>query len=247
VRDQRSNERVERGLPVGTTYSGEILEHGRLVKWQRLARFRKVVTLVRRYTEDQGFSAILDLGAADGIAVPFLLTVSETVIGLNDNAAYCRQFRSLRPRQSVLAGDGCSLPFQTASLPAVVSLEMLYILPGREARRTCLAEIHRILKPGGLFICSIPIEVGVPAALKHIGRRCAGIRAERLSPGHMLKLLFYRCVDLSPYDRGGEDRLGFNAYQFAKDMADRFVILRRIRLPLWYPLCTTLMLVGKAR
>jgi hypothetical protein len=131
-------------------------------------------------------------------------------------------------------------------MAAVVSLETLYVLPGPAARRECLDEIRRVLKPDGVFVCSVAVEVGLPAPIKYIGRRCTGIKAKRISFGIMLRHWFYHFGDLSKYDHGG-DHLGFNAYQFAGDVEERFKILRRIWLPLYYPLCTTLMLVCRRR
>ncbi len=230
------------------SYTDGILQGGgsRLLRWQRFARFRRTARELAAVSQGRGLHTILDLGAADGIAMPFLRPLAQRVIGLNAGQEYSLQFRKAYPDDDTLTADGCAIPLRDECIDAVVSLETLYVVPGPAARRKCLAEIHRVLEPDGVFVCSVAIEVGLPAVIKYIGRRCAGIKARRITFGKMLRHWLYHFCDLSKYDHGG-DHLGFNAYQFSRDVADRFEVLRRIRLPLCYPFCTTLMLVCRRR
>ncbi|MCP4593617.1 MAG: class I SAM-dependent methyltransferase [bacterium] len=142
--------------------------------------------------------------------------------------------------------SGRALPFADGCFDAVVSLETLYIIAGPAARRECLDQVGRVLRPAGVFVCSVPIEVCLPAVVRYAGRRCARIQAPRITFGKMLRHAFYRFCDLSPFDQG-MDHLGFNVHQLAGDIASRFEILRQIVLPLPYPLCPTMMLVCRRR
>jgi ubiquinone/menaquinone biosynthesis C-methylase UbiE len=45
-----------------------------------------------------------------------------------------------------------SLPFPEATFDAVLSTAMLHHLPGQEARRQCIHEIRRVLRPGGRLL-----------------------------------------------------------------------------------------------
>jgi hypothetical protein len=63
----------------------------------------------------------------------------------------------------------------------------------------------------------------------------------RMALRHWLHPFF----DVAAIDRG--DQVGFHAYHFADDMAALFGGVRRRRIPLPYPLCTTLMLIGTRR
>jgi len=186
---------------------------------------------------------LVDLGAGDGIGLPFWRPVARRIINLNYSDRHARQCKTQHPDEVVLTCSGESLPLDDGSVDALVSLEVLHFLPNRSARQRCLAEVCRVLKPDGIFVCSTAIEVGLPAVVKYFGRRYANATLRGMTFGLMLKHCFYRFFDISQYDVG--DQVGFNAYQFADDVAERFEILRRINIPLFYPLCTNLMLVCK--
>jgi len=56
-------------------------------------------------------------------------------------------------RHQVIRGSGTALPFPTASVDAVISLDVLQHLPLDGGDRAALSEMHRVLKPGGhLFV-----------------------------------------------------------------------------------------------
>ena len=187
---------------------------------------------------------LLDLGAGDGIAMPFLQPVADRVIGLNYGHGRSKEFHGTYPDESILTADGRDLPLRDASIDVVVSLETIYILPTLEDQQRCLGEIRRVLKQNGLFVCSVPIEIGLPAVIKYTGRRCARINT-RIGFRDMLKHWLHPLFDLTSSPCG--DHPGFNAYHFARRLGDCFRTLRKIRLPLWYPFCTTLLLVCRPR
>jgi SAM-dependent methyltransferase len=51
--------------------------------------------------------------------------------------------------------DATALPFATASLDAVVFYDVLEHIPDAEG---CLAEVARVLRPGGLLAATVPVE-----------------------------------------------------------------------------------------
>lgn len=93
-------------------------------------------------------------------------------------------------RKSVdLFGDGRRLPFQSASVDTVLATEVLEHVPDPER---CLAEFHRVLRPGGRLLLTVPFQEPLhflpqdygrftPGGLEHLLGR-AGFRIERLEP-----------------------------------------------------------------
>ncbi len=60
---------------------------------------------------------------------------------------------STHRRLNFLIGDGLALPFGDASFDRVICSEVLEHVPDY---RAVLGEVHRVLKPGGLFAVSVP-------------------------------------------------------------------------------------------
>lgn len=50
-------------------------------------------------------------------------------------------------------GDIYQLPYEDNSLDAIITQRVLINLPSSEHQQTAIAEIHRVLKPGGRYIC----------------------------------------------------------------------------------------------
>lgn len=81
---------------------------------------------------------------------------------------------------NLAAGSGERLPFSDASFDAVTMFDVLEHVPDTDA---ALAEVRRVLKPGGLFHLFLPLE-GQPwtiYALMH----WAGWQAKRIHCGHI--------------------------------------------------------------
>jgi SAM-dependent methyltransferase len=78
--------------------------------------------------------------------------------GLDYEMPHLRRARERYPNYPVLQGDAYNLPFRSGAFDRVVSIyvfEHLHRLP------ECLAEVKRILKPGGELLVGLPAEGGL--------------------------------------------------------------------------------------
>jgi len=90
-------------------------------------------------------SRVLDVGCGEGVLVEELRGTGLDVTGIDLN------YRS----DHVIQGDLLALPFADASFDAIVLLDVFEHLAFADQPRA-LAEIRRVLKPGGRFVASIP-------------------------------------------------------------------------------------------
>lgn len=219
-----------------TTYSERILKGGRLVVWQRFARFRAAAVAIRRHAGSVPAGDLLDIGAADGIGLPFLKSVAERVLSVNYYEEHTRELELAHPGEPVLTADARALPLPDGTFDVCTSFEALNCVPCRRDRIQCLSEIHRILKPGGLFVCSLPIEVGYPALIKFTARACTGKHTRGLNLSMALRHCFYRFNDIDQFDLGCHT--GFNVYRFVDDLRDKFDVLgtNEIPIPVLFPM-----------
>jgi SAM-dependent methyltransferase len=95
---------------------------------------------------------LLDLGSGDGLFAERTFD-RPLAVGLDRNVAELAIARSRGAYRALVAGDGSRLPFRTNAFATVISnsvLEHLADLPGT------LAEVRRVLRPGGRFWFSVP-------------------------------------------------------------------------------------------
>ena len=74
--------------------------------------------------------------------------------------------RRLKDRAQVVQGSICDMPFPDHSMDACISLEVLEHVPDD---RQGLKELHRVLKPGGLLMMSVPYAYYWPAYKELMG------------------------------------------------------------------------------
>lgn len=99
-------------------------------------------------------SRILDLGCAFGHGTARLARRYH-VEGIDPSSAYIARARRRHPNIHFQIGQAQALPYADASFDAVVMLDVLEHLPsGTECR--ALAEVSRVLRPGGLCVLSTP-------------------------------------------------------------------------------------------
>jgi SAM-dependent methyltransferase/uncharacterized membrane protein YbhN (UPF0104 family) len=92
----------------------------------------------------------IDLGCGLGLQTAEMRRRGYPVVGLEPSVGLLMQKRA--GDAPVLAGDALNLPFADGSVAFVYAIGVLHHLPGREAQRRALEEIHRVLRPGGALL-----------------------------------------------------------------------------------------------
>jgi SAM-dependent methyltransferase len=95
----------------------------------------------------------LDLGIGDGTFLSALTDrTALQVVGADPHPGYLASFRAGRPDQP-LARIGEELPFAEASFDSVTLLD---VIEHTRDERSTLDEVHRVLRPGGLLVLTVP-------------------------------------------------------------------------------------------
>jgi ubiquinone/menaquinone biosynthesis C-methylase UbiE len=103
-----------------------------------------------------GGSAILDLGVGGGRTTSYLASRASRYVGVDYAPAMVRACEAKFPNLEFEVADAADLSiFPDASFNAVVCAfnGIDYVLP-EQARRSCFAHVHRVLKADGVFIFS---------------------------------------------------------------------------------------------
>ena len=108
-----------------------------------------------RFTKDM---KILDAGCGEGRNAVYFINQGYQVYGIDPNETaiqYCRYLsKSLRPDfdfHRFQPGQLEEIPFHSQSFDAVICSAVLHFAKDVDNFRQMVSEIHRILKPGGLF------------------------------------------------------------------------------------------------
>jgi SAM-dependent methyltransferase len=100
---------------------------------------------------------VLDVASGEGYGTALLGTVARTAKGLEIDPASVEHARGSyqRPNIEFLQGDCARMPFPDSAFDVVVSFETLEHV---EAQATFLAEVKRVLRPGGSLLLSSPVR-----------------------------------------------------------------------------------------
>lgn len=101
---------------------------------------------------------VLDLGCGDGVLLPRLARGGLKPIGMDDDEEGLRcAKRMITPLSAkgilISRASGYSLPLKSASISAVTAIE---VLEHFENPDTLLAEVRRVLEPGGVLVLTTP-------------------------------------------------------------------------------------------
>jgi SAM-dependent methyltransferase len=117
-----------------------------------------VVEHLHRYAFAREFAAgrdVLDVACGEGYGSALLAEVAHSVAGVDlDDATITQAAQKYqRPNLRWLAGSAAAIPLAAAAVDLVVSFETIEHLAARDEM---LAEVRRVLRPGGLLIISSP-------------------------------------------------------------------------------------------
>jgi SAM-dependent methyltransferase len=96
---------------------------------------------------------VLEIGAGYGAATGHLLKLTPRVTSLEYDPRLLRRLKAQHQcsELTTLCGDAAMLPFADQSFSSAVAILVLHHLKNRELQDCALAEVHRVLRPGGSF------------------------------------------------------------------------------------------------
>jgi SAM-dependent methyltransferase len=113
---------------------------------------------------------VLEIGPGFGATTRVLAMRPAALTVLELDERYCERLRRELPGSvTVVQGDATAMPFADARFSAVVCFTMLHHLPSPQAQDRLLAEVARVLRPGGLFVGTDSLGTGLLFHLLHIG------------------------------------------------------------------------------
>jgi len=97
---------------------------------------------------------VLELGAGPGAATQELALRSPRVTSLEYDHAFAAKLgaRVNGSNAAVIQGDAATLPFADATFSSAIAILTLHHLRSAELQNRALAEIARVLRPGGVFL-----------------------------------------------------------------------------------------------
>lgn len=132
------------------TFTGERFtpECVREIWYEHMARYAMALPLC-------GGARVLDVACGEGYGSHLLASVADSVDGVDIDGESIRhaQGRYARKNLRFHQGDATALDFDDDQFDVITSFETLEHL---EAQQQLLAELHRVLKPGGLLLISSP-------------------------------------------------------------------------------------------
>ncbi|TAN34629.1 class I SAM-dependent methyltransferase [bacterium] len=121
-------------------------------------------------------SRVLDLGCGRGGVVELFWRDVRLAAGLDPDSPSLAEHRA--PGMPIIRGVGESLPFADGAFDLIVCL---WVLEHLKAPQTVLAEVRRVLRPGGHFVFLTPNLSNPLLLLNRIGKALPGLQ-RRLVP-----------------------------------------------------------------
>ena len=111
--------------------------------------------LARHLQHTDGHARILDYGCGYGRTLAELWRAGySNSLGVDFSGGMLARCRSEQPEAQLIRNDGRSLPLRIGSVDAVLLFAVLTCIPNSELQREQVAEVLRVLRPGGLLYVS---------------------------------------------------------------------------------------------
>jgi SAM-dependent methyltransferase len=132
---------------------------------------------------------VLEVGPGPGMTTAILLRLAPklTAVEVDADLAAALAVRMVGSNVEVVHADATMLPFENSRFSAATCFTMLHHVPSPELQDRLMAEVRRVLRPGGVFIGVDSIESPEWWEL-HRGDTCvpvdpSGLRARLLQAG----------------------------------------------------------------
>jgi ubiquinone/menaquinone biosynthesis C-methylase UbiE len=103
---------------------------------------------------------VLEIGPGPGLTTDLLRTSVPRLTALEIDASLASSLKSRLGESNVevIEGDATQMPFGEFEFSGAVSFTMLHHVPSQELQDRLLAEVFRVLKPGGFFVGSDSLQ-----------------------------------------------------------------------------------------
>jgi SAM-dependent methyltransferase len=136
----------------------------------------ELVPLFRRYLPNN--QPILEAGCGCGRWVGWFLNHGWQTAGLDWSETLCARARAGIPGARFEAGDMRAMPFADGEFGSIVALGSVEHVP--EGSELVLKEFHRVLKPGGIAIITVPFNGPAQKILRPIKAPMRWLKASKL-------------------------------------------------------------------
>jgi ubiquinone/menaquinone biosynthesis C-methylase UbiE len=112
---------------------------------------------------------VLEVGPGFGATTRVLARRPGSLTVVELSASYCERLRrELGDDVEVVHADATAMPFADGSFSGAACFTMLHHVPSREQQERLLAEVSRVLAPGGLFAGTDSLGTGRAFKLLHV-------------------------------------------------------------------------------
>ena len=103
---------------------------------------------------------VLEIGPGPGLTTDLLRTSVPrlTALEIDPTLAGSLSSRLKASTVQIIEGDATEMPFADSEFSGAVSFTMLHHVPSQELQNKVLAEVLRVLKPGGFFVGSDSLQ-----------------------------------------------------------------------------------------
>ena len=128
-------------------------------------------------------SNVLEIGPGPGLTTDLLRTsvARLTALEIDPSLASSLNSRLKGSNVQVIEGDATKMPFGDSEFSGAVSFTMLHHVPSQELQNKVLAEVLRVLKPGGFFVGSDSLQSWFMRII-HIGDTFVPVNPDTFGP-----------------------------------------------------------------
>ncbi|HEB91406.1 MAG TPA: class I SAM-dependent methyltransferase [Deltaproteobacteria bacterium] len=124
--------------------------------WRRTVERRLLPWVLDDRTLDGLEGDLLEVGPGPGVVTDILRRSPCRLTSLEIDPALAQALRAQfsESEVTVVEGDATKMPFENARFSIALSMTMLHHVPSPDLQDHLLREVHRVLRPGGLFMGS---------------------------------------------------------------------------------------------
>jgi ubiquinone/menaquinone biosynthesis C-methylase UbiE len=128
---------------------------------------------------------VLEIGPGFGATTSVLARRPGSLTVVELAQSYCEHLRrKLDDDVEIVQADATAMPFADARFSAVVCFTMLHHVPSAQLQNRLLAEVARVLRPGGMFAGTDSLGTGRAFRLLHVGDTLVPV-SPRVMPARM--------------------------------------------------------------